>query len=172
MEFVEKPQDPDDRARGFTLDEATVAATGIDADPGSLLASMGIYVFRTEVLERLLLGVRGDDFGRDLIPQAVHDFAVYGFAHRGYWRDIGTIGLVPPGQPGADPPVARPQPVRRLDYPIYTRPRFLPGSKVTDCHVYESILSDGSRDRGLPVDLVDRGHPRVWCTRGRCWSGR
>jgi glucose-1-phosphate adenylyltransferase len=141
VEFVEKPQDPATLER-FTLDEATVAATGIDADTGSLLASMGIYVFRTQVLQRLLSEYRGDDFGRDLIPQAVHDFAVYGFPHRGYWRDIGTIGSFH----RASLELTHQLPALNLydtSFPIYTRPRFLPGSKVTDCHVYESILSDG-----------------------------
>ncbi len=142
VEFVEKPQEPEVIAR-FALDEATVAATGVDADPGSLLASMGIYVFRTEVLVRLLSEHPGDDFGRDLIPQAVKDFAVFGFAHRGYWRDIGTIGSFHE----ASLELTHQLPALNLydaDYPIFTRPRFLPGSKITQCNVYESILCDGS----------------------------
>jgi glucose-1-phosphate adenylyltransferase len=149
VEFVEKPQDPGVIAR-LTLDEATVAATGVDADPGSLLASMGMYVFRTEVLARLLRDYSGDDFGRDLIPQAVRDFAVYGFVHRGYWRDIGTIGSFHQASlelthqlPGLN--------LYDASFPIYTRPRFLPGSKVTDCHVYEAILSDGSVIQGSRI---------------------
>lgn len=142
VEFVEKPQDPDVVSR-LALDEATVQATGIDADPGSLLASMGIYVFRTEVLVRLLREYKGDDFGRDLIPQAIRDFAVLGFVHRGYWRDIGTIGSFHE----ASLELTHQLPALNLydaSYPIYTRPRFLPGSKITHCEVYESILCDGS----------------------------
>lgn len=142
VEFVEKPQDPD-VIEELALDEATVATTGVNADPGSLLASMGIYIFRTEVLVRLLRGYEGDDFGRDLIPQAVRDFAVYGFSHRGYWRDIGTIGSFHE----ASLELTHQLPALNLydaDYPIYSRPRFLPGSKISQCQVYESILSDGS----------------------------
>ena len=149
VEFVEKPQDPATIAR-FTLDEATVAATGVDADPGSLLASMGIYVFRTEVLQRLLSDYRGDDFGRDLIPQAVRDFAVFGFPHRGYWRDIGTIGSFHQ----ASLELTHQLPALNLydaTFPIFTRPRFLPGSKITDCHVYESIFADGCVIEGSRV---------------------
>jgi len=149
VEFVEKPQDPEVVER-FTLDEGTVAVTGVDADPGSLLASMGIYVFRTDVLVRLLSEYRGDDFGRDLIPQAVKDFAVYGFAHRGYWRDIGTIGSFHE----ASLELTHQLPALNLydaAYPIFSRPRFLPGSKITQCNVYESILSDGSLIEGSQV---------------------
>ena len=149
VEFVEKPQDPEVVER-FTLDEGTVAVTGVDADPGSLLASMGIYIFRTDVLVRLLSEYRGDDFGRDLIPQAVKDFAVYGFAHRGYWRDIGTIGSFHE----ASLELTHQLPALNLydaAYPIFSRPRFLPGSKITQCNVYESILSDGSLIEGSQV---------------------
>lgn len=149
VEFVEKPQDPEVIER-LVLDEATVTATGVNADPGSLLASMGIYIFRTEVLVRLLREYQGDDFGRDLIPQAVQDFAVYGFAHRGYWRDIGTIGSFHE----ASLELTHQLPALNLydaDYPIFSRPRFLPGSKITQCHVYESILSDGSLIEGSQV---------------------
>jgi glucose-1-phosphate adenylyltransferase len=149
VEFVEKPQDPEVIAR-LALDEDTVTATGVDADPGSLLASMGIYVFRTGVLGRLLREYPGDDFGRDLIPQAVKDFAVFGFAHRGYWRDIGTIGAFHE----ASLELTHQLPALNLydaAYPIFSRPRFLPGSKITQCHVYESILSDGSLIEGSQV---------------------
>jgi glucose-1-phosphate adenylyltransferase len=142
VEFVEKPSDDETKSR-FTLDDGTVHATGIDADPGSLLASMGIYVFRTEILVRLLDEYEGDDFGRDLIPQAVADLSVYGYGHRGYWRDIGTIGSFHK----ASLELTRQVPALNLydpEFPIYTRPRFLPGSKVTDCQVFESILSDGT----------------------------
>jgi len=149
VEFVEKPQEAEVIGR-FALDEATVAATGVNADPGSLLASMGIYVFRTEVLARLLSEYRGDDFGRDLIPQAIKDFAVYGFSHRGYWRDIGTIGTFHQ----ASLELTHQLPALNLydaSYPIYSRPRFLPGSKITECSVYESILSDGCLIEGSRV---------------------
>jgi glucose-1-phosphate adenylyltransferase len=149
VEFVEKPQEPEVIAR-LAVDEDTVAATGVDADPGSLLASMGIYVFRTEVLVRLLREYRGDDFGRELIPQAVKDFAVFGFAHRGYWRDIGTIG----SYHEASLELTHQLPALNLydaSYPIFSRPRFLPGSKITECAVYESILSDGSLIQGSRV---------------------
>ena len=146
VEFVEKPQEPSEIER-LRLDVATVEATSVPTEPGMLLASMGIYIFKIEVLVELLREQAGDDFGRELIPPAVGRYNVFGQVHRGYWRDIGTIGSFHeanielthqlPGLNLYDP-----------DFPIYTHPRFLPGSKITDCQVYESVLSDGSIIQG------------------------
>jgi glucose-1-phosphate adenylyltransferase len=66
-------------------------------DPKSNLISMGIYVFRREVLiEQLVEDSRHDtthDFGRDIIPSMVAEpeCRVYGYPFDGYWRDVGTI---------------------------------------------------------------------------------
>jgi glucose-1-phosphate adenylyltransferase len=141
VEFVEKPSDPDVIDR-LTLDDETIAATGVDAEQGSLLASMGIYIFKTDVLVDLL-GTEGDDFGKNLIPRAVADSDVYGFVHRGYWRDIGTIGAFH----AASLELTHQLPSLNLydaTRPVYTRPRFLPPVKVTDCRIFESLLADGA----------------------------
>lgn len=63
--------------------------------PKSNLASMGIYVFNKNVLVNILeTNVEkkgGHDFGRDIIPQILSTYRVYGYRHKGYFRDIGTI---------------------------------------------------------------------------------
>ncbi|HIC93144.1 MAG TPA: glucose-1-phosphate adenylyltransferase, partial [Anaerolineae bacterium] len=66
------------------------------AEPKSTLASMGIYVFNTNVLaERLEEDARrrtSHDFGRDIIPRMVAEGAsVYAYPFSGYWVDVGTI---------------------------------------------------------------------------------
>jgi glucose-1-phosphate adenylyltransferase len=67
------------------------------AKPKSDVASMGVYVFRMDVLANLL---REDsartssahDFGKDIIPRMIESgMAVYGFPYSGYWVDVGTI---------------------------------------------------------------------------------
>lgn len=74
----------------------------IPDDSNSILASMGIYLFRTEVLvKRLIEDARSDsshDFGRDVIPSMIGKDKVYAFdfiqsdpGGVGYWRDVGTI---------------------------------------------------------------------------------
>jgi len=71
-------------------------------DPGGILASMGIYVFNTEVLARRLIeDARSDsthDFGKDIIPMMIGKDQVFAFdfgegdrGGTGYWRDVGTI---------------------------------------------------------------------------------
>ena len=144
VEFVEKPQDPEviDRMK---VDSATAAITSAPA--GSVLASMGIYAFKLEALISILDSDDGDDFGRDLIPHAVGNRPVSGFVHDGYWRDIGTISSFHE----ASIELTQRLPALNLynpAFPIYTHPRYLPGSKVTDCKIYESVLADGAIVQG------------------------
>jgi glucose-1-phosphate adenylyltransferase len=85
--FQEKPEDP------RTLPE----------NPEAILASMGIYVFNTEVLVRRLIQDAkrkgsSHDFGRDVIPSMVTRDKVYAFnfwdeerMEPKYWRDVGTL---------------------------------------------------------------------------------
>ncbi|MEO8504338.1 MAG: sugar phosphate nucleotidyltransferase [Acidobacteriota bacterium] len=142
VEFVEKPSDANVLDR-LTADERTLRALGLPFEPGLLLASMGIYVFKTGVLSELLLGSAEPDFGRDIIPAAIHDYRVYAFPHSGYWRDIGTI----PHFHQANLELALPMPPLDLydpKRPIFTHGRFLPGTKVHNCAVDNSILCEGS----------------------------
>jgi glucose-1-phosphate adenylyltransferase len=104
---------------------------------------MGIYVFRTDVLRRVLEGTQGTDFGREIIPQSIVGHRVQSFLHGGYWRDIGTI----PSFHEASLDLTRPLPPLNLydpEFPIYTHARFLPGTKINRCHVEQSILCEGS----------------------------
>jgi glucose-1-phosphate adenylyltransferase len=56
------------------------------------LASMGIYVFRKQVLVETLSGNGFDDFGRDLLPAMVKNrSACYAYTFPGYWADVGTV---------------------------------------------------------------------------------
>jgi glucose-1-phosphate adenylyltransferase len=140
--FVEKPKEAE-LLDALALDEQTQAALGFPAPPGSLLASMGIYIFRSEVLKELLVGTHTLDFGRELIPQALADSKVFAFPHNGYWADIGTI----PSFHQANLDLTLPLPPLNLYDPelrIFTHPRFLPGTKVNECFVRYSILSEGS----------------------------
>jgi len=84
--FQEKPEEP----------------KTILGDSEGILASMGIYVFNTEILvRRLIEDARSDsthDFGRDIIPAMIEKDRIFAFDFRlgdpggtGYWRDVGTI---------------------------------------------------------------------------------
>jgi glucose-1-phosphate adenylyltransferase len=142
VEFVEKPKSPE-LVSHLALDEAAAGRLGPGAEPGMLLASMGIYVFRAGALEELLAGTTAPDFGRDVIPAAIHSIRVFAFPFTGYWRDIGTI----PHFHDANLELTRPMPPFDLyhpDFRVYTHPRFLPGTKINQCTVETSILCEGS----------------------------
>ncbi len=64
------------------------------SQPKSNLASMGIYVFNKDILFELLEDAhrRGlQDFGSQIIPDAIAKYQIYGYKYQGYWRDVGTI---------------------------------------------------------------------------------
>jgi len=141
-EFVEKPKDPA-VVDGLALDAATIERLGLDAEPGMVLASMGIYTFRTGFLEQVLAQTEHVDFGREIIPEAIKSGRVQSFVENGYWRDIGTIGSF--HEANLELTAAVPElNLYDPDHPVYTRPRFLPGCKINGCTIERSILSDGS----------------------------
>jgi len=142
VEFVEKPKEPE-ILDAFTLDEETIDRLQLDARPGQLLASMGIYIFRSGVLKELLDGTTPTDFGKEIIPSAIGSHRVFGFIHNGYWRDIGTIGTFHEANVELTDPIPELN-LYSAERPIYTHPRFLPGCKLHDCDVHEAILCDGS----------------------------
>jgi glucose-1-phosphate adenylyltransferase len=142
VDFVEKPKEAA-QLDAIELDEQTRGALGFPVSQGSFLASMGIYVFRPEVLSELLVGTSTVDFGREVIPQALSQYRVFAFPHDGYWADIGTI----PSFHQANLELTLPLPPLNLydpEFRIFTHPRFLPGIKVNDCSVRYSILNEGS----------------------------
>ncbi len=149
VEFVEKPS-TDATLDALALDESTRDALGFPAPPGALLASMGIYVFRPEVLRELLIGSDHTDFGKEVIPSALARSRVFAFPYNGYWTDIGTI----PSFHQANLDLTLPLPPLDLydpDYRIYTHARFLPGTKINQCAVISSILCEGSIITGARI---------------------
>jgi glucose-1-phosphate adenylyltransferase len=141
-EFHEKPKEPEELDM-LAVDEQTQAAMGYPAPEGSLLASMGIYIFRPEVLRELLVGSTTLDFGREVIPQSLDRYRVYAYPYEGYWTDIGTI----PSFHQANLDLTLPLPPLNLydsELRIFTHPRFLPGTKVNQCFIQCSLLSEGS----------------------------
>jgi glucose-1-phosphate adenylyltransferase len=142
VEFVEKPK-TEDALDAVALDETTAGALGFPVPPGSFLASMGIYVFRPEILREILVGSPYTDFGKEVIPASLAQCGVFAFPYSGYWTDIGTI----PSFHQANLDLTLPLPPLNLydpDYRIYTHARFLPGTKINGCVVNASILCEGS----------------------------
>jgi len=131
-DFVEKPKDPD-------LQKSFVSRNDPDLP---LLGSMGIYLFKTSVLDELLKELNVDDFGREVIPHAIHTHKVVGYDFEGYWEDIGTIRSFY----HANLALTQPSPPFNfydVDQPIYTHARFLPGSIIVGAQLKEVSLADG-----------------------------
>ncbi|MBM4356209.1 MAG: glucose-1-phosphate adenylyltransferase [Deltaproteobacteria bacterium] len=92
------PVAPEETHRfGIIVQDADYRITEFQEKPAqakSNLASMGIYVFRTETLEQVLLEMAkgpGNDFGKDVIPGMLGRFHLQVYPFAGYWRDVGTI---------------------------------------------------------------------------------
>lgn len=106
------------------------------------LASMGIYVFNKKVLKKIFDEDPGDDFGKDLIPNAIENsYKVLSFQYEGYWTDIGTIESF--FEANMDLTSELPQFNLFSRDPIYTRPRMLPPSKINGSYVSKAIFGDG-----------------------------
>ena len=131
VRFVEKPGDTP------LLDELREPGNG----PERYRASMGIYVFNTRVLLELLANEE-KDFGKNIIPAAIKDRAVYRYLFEGYWRDIGTIRAFWE----ANMELAEMVPQFNLydvNAPVYTHMRYLPPSKINACDLNRALLSEG-----------------------------
>jgi glucose-1-phosphate adenylyltransferase len=155
--FLEKPDNP----------------RGLPESPDEVLASMGNYIFTTEVLEDVLHAdaedkESGRDIGGDLIPALVASGQahVYDFMtnevpgetprDRHYWRDVGTLD----SYYEANMDLVAPHPVFNLyndDWPVFTSFRTLPPAKVVAHGEYgsgdlaNSMLSPGCIVTGAKV---------------------
>ncbi len=141
-DFVEKPREVG-VLRRLALSEQMLMARGVPVER-RYLASMGIYVFRPDVLARVLEDPAQIDFGKEVIPRAIHSQRVHSHFFAGYWEDIGTIRTFYAANielASAHPPID----LFREEAPIYTRPRFLPPSSVQASSLQDSVLCEGSR---------------------------
>jgi glucose-1-phosphate adenylyltransferase len=111
-------------------------------DGRDYLASMGIYVFKKQFLADLLAESSATDFGKEIIPQSIHRHRVTAYVFDGYWEDIGTIRSFYDANlalTGASPKFN----FYDIKMPIYTHPRNLPGSKLSNCNIHQSVVSEG-----------------------------
>jgi glucose-1-phosphate adenylyltransferase len=138
--FVEKPADETVLGE-MRMSRELLDAIGSNAEEGLYQASMGIYVFNRQVLIECLEN-NLVDFGKDVIPNAIKDRLVSAFIYQGYWEDIGTIRAF--YEANLDLTDILPEySFFEPDAPIYTHPRFLPGSKINGATLRQSIISDG-----------------------------
>jgi glucose-1-phosphate adenylyltransferase len=144
QEFREKPKG--EALEAMRVDTQSLGLTPDEAARRPFLASMGIYVFSRDTLFDLLSShPTATDFGKEIIPASLaRGDRLQSFLFDDYWEDIGTIGafyeanLALTEQP--NPPFS----FYDEKFPIYTRPRYLPPSKLQDAQVTSSIIGEGS----------------------------
>lgn len=141
VEFAEKPKG--ELLQSMRVDTTAFGLTPEEAAQKPFLASMGIYIFNKEVLDYLLMKDETQvDFGREIIPSAIRDYNVQAFLFNGYWEDIGTISAFYKANMDMTSLIPK---FNFFDAkaPIFTRPRYLPGTKIRGCEVRDSIISEG-----------------------------
>jgi len=143
-EFSEKPKG--EALMAMRVDTESLGLTAEEAAKRPYLASMGIYVFSRKTLFDLLhTNPTATDFGKEIIPASLQrGDKLQSFLFDDYWEDIGTIGAFFEANLAL---TEQPNPAFSFydeKFPIYTRPRYLPPSKMQDAQVTQSIIGEGS----------------------------
>jgi len=141
IEFREKP-------KGEALEAMRVDTTSLGLSPEEAiarpyLASMGIYVFKYDRLEEVLKeDTTRLDFGKEVIPGSINKYNVQAYLFNDYWEDIGTIAAFYKANLDMTTPIP-PFNLFDAEAPMLTRSRYLPPSKIDNCEIRDSIVSDG-----------------------------
>lgn len=139
--FVEKPKTEEELAPA-RIDSTWIDRQGVASNGRDCLCSMGIYVFNSGVLQELLETNDHQDFGREVFPHAIEKHQVQVHLFDGYWEDIGTIGSFYKSNLELAHPIP-PFDLTSATAPIYSRPRFLPPTRVDGATIRNSLIADG-----------------------------
>ena len=141
VKFHEKPKDPAVLDAMRLTPEMKQQLELKSGDQEQFLASMGIYVFNRSVVCELLDNPL-PDFGKHIIPHAINTHRVFSYVFEGYWEDIGTIRSF--FEANLDLVTELPRfNFFDMSAPIFSRPRYLPGSKINGAQIYHAVISDG-----------------------------
>ncbi|WP_439127480.1 glucose-1-phosphate adenylyltransferase [Polaribacter sp.] len=133
--FIEKPGE--ELLPNWTSDVgADMKAQGRD-----YLASMGIYIFNRDLLKKLMDNPDTNDFGKEIIPQAIENHKTLSYQYEGYWEDIGNIDSFFEANIGLTDDV--PQFDLYNEKGVYTRARILPTSKISGSILNKAVIGDG-----------------------------
>ncbi|XP_030470470.1 glucose-1-phosphate adenylyltransferase large subunit 3, chloroplastic/amyloplastic-like isoform X2 [Syzygium oleosum] len=143
LSFSEKPKGAELKA--MQVDTTVLGLSRDEAKKKPYIASMGVYVFKKEILLNLLRWrfPTANDFGSEIIPASANEFFIKAYLFNDYWEDIGTIRSF------FEANLALTEHPPRFSFydatkPIYTSRRNLPPSKIDSCKVVDSIVSHGS----------------------------
>jgi len=151
-----------ERQQIIGYEEKPEQPTPIPTKPDKTLASMGLYVFPTELLKQVLLEDQHNadsshDLAKDILPLLVRTRKVYAYKFGGkegrvtqdrYWRDVGTIDAYYKANMDLLEPTP-PLNLYQLDWPIrsyqpQTPPaRIVPGASGSEGSFISSMLASG-----------------------------
>ncbi len=134
--FIEKP------APELLPEWASEVSDEMKAQGRHYLASMGIYIFNRNMLEAVMDKKDTTDFGKEIIPQSIHDHKVLSYQFEGYWTDIGNIDSFFEANLGLtdEMPQFNLFDESRL---IYSRARMLPPTKIEGTRFNRSVVTEG-----------------------------
>ncbi|KNA03995.1 hypothetical protein SOVF_203830 [Spinacia oleracea] len=143
LSFSEKPKGDDLKA--MAVDTTVLGLSKEEAQEKPYIASMGVYIFKKEILLNLLRWrfPTANDFGSEIIPASAREYYTKAYLFNDYWEDIGTIrsffeaNLALTEHPSKFS-------FYDADKPMYTSRRNLPPSKIDNSKVVDSIISHGS----------------------------
>lgn len=134
--FIEKP------APELLPDWTSDVGEEMKAQNRNYLASMGIYIFNRQLLVDLMNNPDTNDFGKEIIPQAIDNHKTLSYQYEGYWTDIGNIDSFFEANLGLTDDVPQFN-LYDNDKHVYTRPRILPTSKIAGSILNKAVIGDG-----------------------------
>ncbi|NJO41497.1 MAG: glucose-1-phosphate adenylyltransferase [Cyanobacteria bacterium CRU_2_1] len=142
VDFSEKPKG--EALKKMQVDTTTLGLTSEQAKESPYIASMGIYVFKRDVMIDLFKQyAEYTDFGKEIIPAAAPTHNIQAYLFDGYWEDIGTIEAFYDANLAL---TQQPHPAFSFydeQSPIYTRGRYLPPTKILNCRITDCMIGDG-----------------------------
>lgn len=134
--FIEKP------AKELLPEWTSDVSDQMKSEGKHYLASMGIYVFNRKFLLDVMAESSTQDFGKEIIPQAVGHKKIFSFQYEGYWTDIGNIDSFFEANIGLTDDVPKFN-LFDNENKIVTRPRLLPPTKFKKTDLDRSLISEG-----------------------------
>ena len=134
--FIEKP------SANLLPDWTSQVSDEMKAEGRNHLASMGIYIFNRDLLVELMSDQSTVDFGKEIIPQNIHNHKVLSYQFEGYWTDIGNIDSFFEANLGLTDDVPQ---FNLYDNQkrIYTRARILPTTKISGTKLIRAVIAEG-----------------------------
>ncbi|NJM79362.1 MAG: glucose-1-phosphate adenylyltransferase [Flavobacterium sp.] len=134
--FIEKPE------KELLPNWKSTVSPEMQKEGREYLASMGIYIFNRELLVKLMENPDTNDFGKEIIPQSIHNHKTVSYQFEGYWTDIGNIESFFKANLGLADDFPQFDLYNRSQR-IYTNARMLPTSKVSGTQMHKAVIASG-----------------------------